>query len=289
MKGTTKNGDNGVRKNNLGGKIVVITGASSGIGKQTAIELMDKCPKAIILVARTESKLVELKQMLEARKGSIDLEIVIYSCDVSIKDKVLKMGTSILERFGHVDLLINNAGFGEFGKVQDQRIEQIENVMRTNYLGMVYCTKVFLSPMVARHSGHIVNVASLAASFGVAGMAGYCASKYAMLGFSESLNHELYGTGVSITVVSPIGVKTNFFKDQSFEDHKPNYTGFMLDARTVTKAILAASNSRRFEIMVPFYMRMGVWLKHTFPFAINPITGALFRRQLRKPDKLSRG
>jgi short-subunit dehydrogenase len=107
LKGTTKNGDNGVRKSNLGGKIVVITGASSGIGKQTAIELMDKCPKAIILVARTESKLVELKQMLEAKKGTIDLEIVIYSCDVSIKDKVLKMGTSILERFGHVDLLIN--------------------------------------------------------------------------------------------------------------------------------------------------------------------------------------
>lgn len=286
MKGITKNGDNGVRKSKLGGKIVVITGASSGIGRQTAIELMDKGARVIILVARTESKLVELKQMLEARKGSIDLEIVIYSCDVSIKDDVLKMGTSILEKFGHVDLLINNAGFGEFGKVQDQRIEQIENVMRTNYLGMVYCTKVFLSPMVARHSGHIVNVASLAASFGVAGMAGYCASKYAMLGFSESLNHELHGTGVTITIVSPIGVKTNFFNNQSF-DHKPNYTGFMLDARTVTKAILAASNSRRFEIMVPFYMRAGVWLKHTFPFAINPITGALFRRQLRKPDGLS--
>ncbi len=263
---------------------MVITGASSGIGRQTAIELLDKGARTIILVARTESKLLELKQVLEARNGSLDLDIVNYSCDVSIKDDVIKMGTGIVEKFGHVDLLINNAGFGEFGKVQDQRIEQIENVMRTNYLGMVYCTKVFLSHMVDRHSGHIVNVASLAASFGVAGMAGYCASKYAMLGFSESLNHELHGTGVKITVVSPIGVKTNFFRNQSFDNHKPNYTGFMLDVRTVTKAILAASNSRRFEIIVPFYMRAGVWLKHTFPFVINPITGTLFRRQLRKPD-----
>ncbi len=277
--------DRRARKSKLEGKTIVITGASSGIGKQTAIELVDNGARTMVLVARSESKLGELKQMFEARKGTRDLEVVIYPCDVSIKVDVLKMGTSILDRFGHIDLLINNAGFGEFGKVEDQSIEQIENVMRTNYLGMVYCIKAFLGPMIARHSGHIVNVASLAASFGVAGMAGYCASKYAMLGFSESLNQEVRGSGVRITVVSPIGVKTNFFNNQSFDYHMPNYTGFMLDPVTVTKAIIAASNSSRFEIMVPFYMRVGVWLKHTFPFVINPITGALFRRQLRKPER----
>jgi short-subunit dehydrogenase len=287
MKGSHKNADRRIRKSKFEGKIIVITGASSGIGRQTAIELMDKGAKVIISLARSESKLEDLRNILEVRKGARDLEIVTYSCDVSVKEDVLNVGNSILERFGHVDLLINNAGFGEFGKVENQQIEQIENVMRTNYLGMVYCTKVFLGPMVARHSGHIVNVASLAASFGVAGMAGYCASKYAMLGFSESLNHELHGTGVRITVVSPIGVKTNFFNNPSFDEHRINYTGFMLNARTVTKAILAASNSSRFEIMVPFYMRVGVWLKHTIPFAINPITGALFRRQMRKPKRES--
>jgi short-subunit dehydrogenase len=74
--------------------------------------------------------------------------------------------------------------------------------MRTNYSGMVYCTKVLLQSMLLRHSGHIVNVASLAASFEIPGLAGYCASKYAMLGFSESLYCELYGTGVRITAVS---------------------------------------------------------------------------------------
>ena len=92
MKGTTKNGDKAIRKSKLGGKIVVITGASSGIGRQTAIELMDKGARAIILVARTESKLVELKQVLEARNGSMDLDIVNYSCDVSTKDDVKKWG-----------------------------------------------------------------------------------------------------------------------------------------------------------------------------------------------------
>jgi short-subunit dehydrogenase len=128
-------------------------------------------------------------------------DIVAFPCDISKMEEVQRKGTQILEKFGHIDLLINNAGFGEFGKLENQSIEQIETVMRTNYFGMVYCTKVFLQSMLSRHSGHIVNVASLAASFGVPGLAGYCASKYAMLGFSESLYYELYGTGVRITVV----------------------------------------------------------------------------------------
>jgi uncharacterized protein len=120
------------------------------------------------------------------------------------------MGKEILERFRHIDILVNNAGFGLYDKVQDQSIEEIESITFTNYLGMIYCTKTFLDSMISRKSGHIVNVASVAAGFGVAGLAAYCASKYAILGFSEALHHELHGTGVGITVVSPIGVKTNF-------------------------------------------------------------------------------
>ena len=72
--------------------------------------------------------------------------------------------------------------------------------------------------MISERSGHIVNVASVAASFGIPGLAAYCASKYAMLGFSESLYHELHGTGVGISLVSPIGVKTNFFSNKSFRE-----------------------------------------------------------------------
>ena len=107
-----------------------------------------------------------------------------------------------------------------------------------------------------------MNVASVAASFGVAGLAAYCASKYAMLGFSESVYQELHGTGVGITVVSPIGVKTNFFSNESFRNHIPNYTNSMLEPKKVSEAILAAANSPRLEIIVPFYMRAGVWLRH---------------------------
>ncbi len=273
-----RNQDGGNRKKRkFEGKNIVITGASSGIGRQAALDFVNEDA-----IARSESKLLELKRTLQVVNEPERTDIVAYPCDISNREDVLRMGTQILEKFGHIDLLINNAGFGEFGKVENQSIEQIEAVMKTNYFGMVYCTKVFLQSMLSRHSGHIVNVASLAASFGVPGLAGYCASKYAMLGFSESLNYELYGTGVRVTVVSPIGVKTNFFNNQSFRNHKPNYTGFMLEPRTVSKAILAAANSPRLEIIVPFYVRAGVWFKHTLPYVVNPVLGALFRRQVNK-------
>jgi short-subunit dehydrogenase len=183
-----------------------------------------------------------------------------------------------------VDVLVNNAGFAVFKSVKNLSIEEIESMTATNYHGMVYCTKVFLDSMLANGSGHIVNVASLAASFGVAGLSAYCASKFAMLGFSESLYHELAGTGVRVTVVSPIAVKTNFFDHGSFGGRMANYTGYALDSKSVSRAILAAANSSRLEITVPFYARGAVWFKHTLPYVVQPIVGVVSRRQVRDND-----
>ncbi len=268
-------------KNKFKGKVILITGASSGIGKQTAIDFAENAAQTIILVARSKSKLEELEKILKTKFTS---GIIVYPCDISIKTDVMEMGKEVLEKFGHIDILVNNAGFGIYRKIQHQSIEEIESITLTNYLGMVYCTKLFLDSMISKRSGHIINVASVAASFGIPGLAAYCASKYAMLGFSEALYHELYGTGVGITLVSPIGVKTNFFSNESFMDGNriPKFTGYMLEPKTVSKAILAAANSPRLEIIVPFYVRIGVWFKHTIPYIINPIVGSFFRQELNK-------
>jgi len=263
--------------NKFEGKIVLVTGASSGIGRQVSLDFSGHGARSIILVARSRSKLEDLEKTISR---NFNIKTIIYPCDVSKKSEVEQMGREILDKCGHVDILVNNAGFGVYGKVQNQSIEQIESVTFTNYLGVVYCTKVFLDSMIARKSGHIVNLASVAASFGVAGLSAYCASKYAVLGFSESLSQELHGTGVGLTVVSPMGVKTNFFNNSSFGGRIPYYNGFMLKTNTVSNAVLAAANSHRLEIIVPFYMRAGVWLKHTIPFLINPMIGFLFRREL---------
>ncbi len=253
-------------------KIIVITGASSGIGRSTALEFAKHGAK-LVLVSRRKDKLDLVREEL----SQFGNEIMVYPCDVSDKNQVKSMANSVIQKFGKIDILINNAGFAIYGNVSDLSIEEIESQIQTNYLGMIYCTKNFLPVLQKQNSGHIVNIASVAASFGLPGIAPYCASKFAMLGFSEGLKHELKHTNIGITVVSPIMVRTNFFEHKSFAK-MPKYSITSLDPKTVAKTIIRASQSPRLEIIVPNIVRIGVWLKHTFPFLVNPLVGAAFNK-----------
>lgn len=255
-------------------QIIAITGASSGIGEQTAVDFSYNGAKTVILISRNIMKLKQVKKKLNP-----DCNVEIYTCDISNKKMVYDIGQNILEKMGTIDILVNNAGIGIYGKVIDQTIEDIEKVTSTNYLGMIYFTKLFLPSMIKNKRGHIVNVASLAASFGIPCMAAYCGSKFAMLGFSESLSYELKNTNVGVTVVSPIAVKTNFFDNESFKGKMPHKLGYVLEPKPVSKAILKAAYSKRIEIVVPFFVRSAVWLKHTFPYLINPIVSSSFKDQ----------
>ena len=105
-----------------------------------------------------------------------------------------------------------------------------------------------------------------------------------MLGFSEGLKHELSGTGVGITVVSPIGVNTPLFDHPSFENY-PRPAMITLSPETVANAVLKAANSSRLEIVVPSVARVGIWAKQNFPYFINPIIGNSFRKKLNKSNK----
>jgi len=256
-------------------KIVVITGASSGIGEASAIQFAKKGAN-IVLVARREEKLLSVEKKI----SKFHVKTEICTCDVSQKLHVKQMAKTVFDKFGRIDILVNNAGFAIYGTVSDLSTEEIEAQMETNYFGMVYCIKNFLPLMLEQNSGHIVNVASVAASFGLPGMASYCASKFAMLGFSEGLQYELQKTGVRVTVVSPIMVRTNFFDHPSF-DTLPKYSPTSLSPEKVAKAVVKAANSRRLEIIVPSVVRGAVWAKHTFPYFINPIVGSAFRKQIK--------
>jgi len=259
---------------NYSGKVVLITGASSGIGKEAAAEFA-KLHAFLVLVSRDKNRLEETVKEL----SKYQTEILVLPCDVSDKEQANQMSKAVLEKFGTVDVLVNNAGFGIYSTVSDIKVEEIESQMATNYLGMVYCTKSFLPRMLEKKSGHIVNVASVAASFGIPGMASYCASKFAMLGFSESLYHELKGSGVGVTVVSPIMVRTNFLNHKSFSK-MPKYT-YSLSANTVARAIVRAASSPRLEIVVPEFVRIAIWVKQTFPYLINPLVGGIFRKRMK--------
>ena len=260
-------------------KVVLITGASSGIGKQTAIEFA-KLGSSIILVARRKNKLEQVENELK----QFNVNTLVCVCDVSKKDQVEELSKIVLQKFDSIDILVNNAGFVIYGSVSDLSINEIESQMETNYFGMIYCVKNFLPLMLKKKSGHIVNVASVGASFSVPGVSSYCATKFAMLGFSEGLKHELYGTGVGLTVVSPIMVRTPLFEHPSFTNFSKFSTGVSLSSETVAKTIIKASNSSRLEIVVPSVARAVIWFKQTFPFLINPIIGRIFRKQLTKKD-----
>ena len=260
----------------LKNKIVVITGASSGIGRAAAAAFARRGSR-LVLVARRTQRLDTVQEELKEFKT----EILAVRCDISDKEQVKSMSEQVLKRFGHIDILVNNAGFAVYGSVSDLSIEDIESQINTNYLGMVYCTKNFLPVLLEQNSGHIVNVASVAASFGLPGIASYCASKFAMLGFSEGLRHELYGTGVGVTVVSPIMVRTEFFDNPSFEKMSMHRTA-SLSPENVAKAIVRATSSSRLEIIVPSFVRGAVWLKHTIPYIVNPLMGRSFRAQMKE-------
>ena len=262
---------------NFKNKVVVITGASSGIGEASAIEFAKKNAN-VVLVARRKEKLLQVQKKISKYTDST----LICQCDISNKLQVKEMSDAVLDTFGRIDVLVNNAGFVIYGKVNELSTEEIIAQMETNYFGMVFCTKAFLPQMLEQHSGHIVNVASVGASFSVPGVASYCATKFAMLGFSEGLRHELAGTGVGLTVVSPIMVRTPLFDHPSFENFSKFSTGISLSSETVAKTIIKASNSSRLELVVPSAARAGIWFKQTFPFFVNPIIGNIFRKQLTK-------
>ena len=255
----------------LKNKIVLITGASSGIGRCIANDLSRFQLKTLILIARNQSKLSETVSNIKQ-----NFEILPISCDVSRKDEVKHLGEVIHDRYGYIDILVNNAGVGSFGRVEKISIEEIEYVSFTNYFGMIYFTKIFLDSLIKRNTGHIINIASLAASFGIPGMAAYCGSKFAMLGFSESLSRELKKTGIKVSVISPIGVKTNFFNNEYFDFKFP--MKYMLDPGKVSQAVLKSIASNSFQTFVPTIAGLSIPFKSCFP----SLTDLIIEHQFRK-------
>lgn len=250
------------------GKVVLVTGASSGIGREAALAFAAR-GASVALLARRRNLLVSLREDIKSSGGRA-LEV---PCDVSDGTMVGEAAASIRDGLGCPDIIVNNAGFAVFGTVLDTDISDMESQMATNYFGMVRVTKAFLPDMVSRGSGHIVNVASVAASFGLPGAAPYCASKSAMLGFSEGLRHELAGTGVGVTAVSPIMVRTEFFGDRQVGNR------YSVSAAAVANAVLRAAGSSRAEITVPGVARAAIWAKHGIPFLTDIAVSRAFRER----------
>src|SRR5213075_2797628 len=166
----------------LNGKTVVVTGASSGIGRAVSIELARR-GATLFLAARRADELESVAA--QCRMHGVSATPVVT--DVSDRASCERLIAAV----GRVDVLINNAGFAVFDPIESAKPDDLESMMRTNYFGAVWCTQAVLPQMLARGDGTIVNVASIAGIMGYARMGGYWATKVALIGFTETLRDEV--------------------------------------------------------------------------------------------------
>lgn len=185
-------------------KIALVTGASSGIGRDMARELA-KRGYGLILVARDKEKLEELQKELQ-------VETTIICMDLSNTENCKKLHKQVKEQFGNIDILINNAGFGEFGFLTETDLEKEISLIDTNIKAVHILTKLFLQDMVKENEGHILNVSSISGFLPGPLMGAYYSSKAYVLRLSQSVREEIkkQKSNVKISVLCPGPVKTNF-------------------------------------------------------------------------------
>lgn len=257
-------------------QLVLITGASRGIGRALAIDLARR-GATVIGCARSRQGLEEtLAQMQPTSPRS-----AVIGCDVGKRQQVDRMVKDVLTEFGRVDILVNNAGVGMRQPFVETSLDTIEDILRTNYLGTVYCTHAVLPAMIARGSGHIVNISSGAGIIGTLNMAGYSASKFAMNGLSESLYHELRPLGIHLSVVCPGPVRTDF--DRTFAGTEPKSPpGLVIGVEAVSKSVIRAIEKKRFEVVLPRWLALACRLKRTAPGLFLALVHHRFRAYVTK-------
>lgn len=259
-------------------KTVVLTGASDGIGAEMARQLAPQGAR-LVLAARNETKLNEVA--FRCRKAGADLLVV--PTDVSDPQQCQRLAAQAVERFGGIDVLVNNAGVSmhaRFDEITD--LGSFERLMNVNFFGAMWCTHAAL-PALKSSRGLIVGVSSMAGRTGLPGRTAYCASKFAMSGFFEALRIELAETGVDVTMLFP-GVVATDFRGNGFDAKgeraavaSPADDRAMSVERCATLAI-AGMRSRQREVVMSMQGRLGLKLKAFAPRLIDRLaTKALVR------------
>ena len=228
----------------LRGAVVVVTGASSGIGEATAIAFAQRGSR-VVLAARRIDRLETLASRIEAAGGSA----VALRCDVTDTDELRKLPGVVEATLGATDVLVNNAGIPGGGAFEELSHAQIDDVLDVNLGGVVHATRAFLPGMLARGRGHVINVASLAGRFAAPGAAVYTATKHAVVAFGESLALSTAPRGVQVTSVLP-----GFIPTETFSGEGPG--PLKTTSEAVATAIVGAVRSGRGgEVFLPRWPR----------------------------------
>lgn len=199
-----------IRLKPLKEQVVVITGASSGIGRTTAIHFARHGAK-VVLAARNEEALNAVAEEIR----NLDAEAHVVVTDVSNAGQVKKLADAAVERFGRIDTWVNNAGVAAYSYMADQPLEEIERIIQVNLLGVIYGSKAALDSGMRVHGGAIINVGSALSERSIPLLGIYCATKHGVKGFTEALRLELAheNAPVSVTLIKPAVINTPFYRN----------------------------------------------------------------------------
>jgi len=260
-------------------KTVVITGASSGIGKALAEE-MAKRGANVVLAARQYVTLCEITAELEKTYG---IKALAIQADVSKEEDCEALVKQTILTFGKLDVLINNAGLSMRALFKDLDLAVLKNLMDVNFWGTVYCTKYAL-PEILKTTGSIVGVSSIAGYRGLPGRTGYSSSKFAMNGFMESLRTELLKTGVHVMVACPGFTTSNIrvaalSQDGTAHGETSMEEGKMMTAEEVAQRICDGIEQKKRTLVMTRQGKLAVWVNKLFPAFADKKVFELFTKE----------
>lgn len=255
----------------MNGNVVIITGASKGIGAELARQLARRGAR-LALAARDREGL----ERVAAECAALGAKAEAIVTDVAVEEDCRRLVERTVAAFGRIDTLVNNAGatmWARFEDIHDMAI--LERIMKVNYLGAVYCTHHAL-PHLKASRGRLVGVSSLAGRTGVPTRTGYAASKHAMMGFFDSLRIELADAGVTVTMVCPGFVSTGIRENATGPDGKPIQVspvkeGEVMSVEDCAAIALKAIEGRRREVVMTARGRIGLFLKLLAPGLVDRI------------------
>jgi len=251
-------------------KVIIITGASSGIGKALA-EIFIRDGNKVVIAARQLDRLEELRNSFPLHLDKIRA----VACDVSKEEDCKKLIEETVNAFGGIDVLVNNAGISMRALFAETDLSVIRKLMDINFWGTVYCTRFALSNLL-KSKGSVVGISSIAGKKGLPGRTGYSASKFAMEGFLETLRVENLKKGLHVLLACPGFTASNIrntalSKDGSPQGESPRDESSMMQADEVAAAIYKAIENRKRDLVLTFNGKMTVWLNKFFPSWMDKI------------------
>jgi len=262
----------------LDGCSALITGASAGIGRELARQLANRA-KALVLVARREQRLNELRDALRNRNAQLNVQVRVV--DLSEKSQIDDLVHWLEQNKIEIDFLINNAGLGDYGPFATSDPQRNDEMLEVNIVALTMLTRALLPQIISRKRGAILNVSSSAGFLPIPGMALYAASKAYVNSFTEALRAELHNTGVSVTALCPGPVHTEFGDVAKRPGGQPE-TGpeliYVSVERTVRDALAAIESDK--PVVIPgFLMKLGMFLARLIPMSILRLTWRLGARR----------